>query len=197
MKKLSTFLFLFLVTFGLSGCTNKSAPITQNLPTGDQEAGQSAEVKTSRKKRAMMGQDSFGLSVCEEVGKELVSLVIGKPIEETEDYSNSSETGCKYYTNKANLENIIVNVAYLSAENQKKGQQALGRSVTADPRILMDHFIAVQEDGETINAIYLIMASEKFVRIDRSSLKVADNNQLIKLATEVTNIILYGEFIQN
>lgn len=197
MKKLLTFLFLVLVTLTLSGCGNKSTSVTQNPPVGGEQSDQSTEVKVPGKKRDMMGQYSFGLAVCEEVKKDLVASVIGKPITETEDYSNNSETGCKYYTNKANFENIIINVSFTAAENQKKGQQALGRSITTNPKIPMDHFIAVQEDGTTINGIYLVMAPQKFVRVDRSSLKVADNDQMIDLASKVADIILYGEFVQN
>lgn len=193
MRKLLTFFSFALISFVLSGCTQKSTPANQISQGQGQQAGQTGETKSKGKIREMMGQNSFGLSVCQEVKKELVSSIVGKPVEETEDYSGSTETGCKYYTNKANIENIIINVAYMKAENQKKGQQALGRTITTNSKIPMDHFIAVQEDGTTINAIYLVMAPEKFVRVDRSSLKVANNDQMIELASKVANIILYGE----
>lgn len=194
-RKFLTFLSFFPLIFVLSGCTQKSTLVTQTNQNQkqDQQAGQSGEVKPKGKVREMMGQYSFGLAVCEEVKKELVSSVVGKPIEETEDFSNNTQTGCKYFTNKAAIENIFVGVTFTSAENQKKGQQALGRSITTNPKIPIEHFIAVQEDGKTINAIYLVMAPEKFVRVDRSSLKVADNDQMIELASKVANIILYGE----
>jgi len=139
--------------------------------------------------RPMMGQDSFGLAVCDEVPKTLVSDVIGKSITETEDFSTQNDTGCNYYTNKSNFEYVLVKVVYTSAEDQKKGQEMLGRSITVNPKIAMNHFIAMQPDGN-INAIYLVMAPEKFVRIDRTG-GAATNDQLLDLSVKVANIILY------
>lgn len=165
--------------------------VTKNSDKNDKNQNQTQENKDSRKKREMMGQNSFGLAVCEEVSKDIVSQAIGKPIEETEDYSTGSETGCKYYTNKAKLENALIVVGYLSVENQKKGQEFLGRKLTTNDKIPMEHFIALQEDGVTINAIYLVMAPQKFVRVDRTSTNVATNDQMIDLASKVSDIIMY------
>ena len=86
-------------------------------------------------------------------------------------------------------EYVLVKVVYTSADDQKKGQQALDRTITTNPKIPIDHFIAMQSDGN-INAIYLVMAPEKFVRIDRTG-SAATGDQLIALASKVANIILY------
>jgi len=137
--------------------------------------------------RPMEGQDSFGLDVCSEVPSSLVSGTIGKTIVETENPSTSSGTGCMYFTNKEKNEHILVQVSYLSAENQKKGQEMMDRSITTDSTIPMENFLAIQEDGQ-INAIYLIMTSQKYVRVDRTS-NTADNDQLISLARQVAGII--------
>jgi hypothetical protein len=141
-------------------------------------------------KRQMMGQQSFGLSVCTEVPKVIVARAIGKPVTDLVDFSTSKNTGCKYYTNRKKEEYALITVVYMNAATQKKGQQVLGRNITTNGKIGMDHFIALQEDG-TINAIYLVMAPQKFVRIDRSSKKVASNEQIINLAAQVADIILY------
>jgi hypothetical protein len=77
----------------------------------------------------------------------------------------------------------------MSGENQKKGQETLDRTIITNPKIGMDHFIAMQEDGN-INAIYFLMAPEKFVRIDRTA-GVATNEQLLDLASKITDTILY------
>jgi hypothetical protein len=42
-----------------------------------------------------------------------------------------------------------------------------------------------------INVIYLVMAPEKYVRIDRSSKDVATNDQLTDLAAKVADIALH------
>ena len=141
----------------------------------------------SEAKRPMEGQDSFGLAVCDEVPKSVVEGVIGKTIEETEDKSSSTSTGCTYYTNKAKLEHVLIQVSYLSSENQKKGQKALGRTITTNDAIPMEHFITLQENG-LINAIYLVMTPNKFVRVDRTA-NAADNDQLVSLAKQVALII--------
>jgi len=123
------------------------------------------------------------------VPKATVSEVIGKTIVETEDVSTQTDTGCTYYINKADSEYVLVKVVYMSGENQKKGQEVLGRTIITNPKIGMDHFVAMQEDGN-INAIYLLMAPEKFVRIDRTK-SAATNEQLVDLASKVTDIISY------
>ena len=146
--------------------------------------------EAGRAKRPMMGQDSFGLSVCTEVPKELVARIIGKQVTDITDFSTAKDTGCKYYTNRKKEEYALVSVVYLNAEKQKKGQKILGRSVTTSGNIGMEHFIALQENG-MINAIYLVMAPEKYVRIDRSSKDVATNDKLTDLAAKVADIALY------
>jgi hypothetical protein len=137
--------------------------------------------------RPMMGQDSFGLDVCNEVPKALVEGIMGRPVKETEDRSGSSDTSCLYYTNKEKLEYVLVQVSYLSTENQKIGQETLGRTITTNNAIPMENFIAMQDDGQ-INAIYLIMAPNKFVRVDRTS-NTANDDQLVSLAKKVALII--------
>ena len=146
--------------------------------------------EAGRANRPMMGQDSFGLSVCAEVPKELVGRIISKRITDITDFSTAKNTGCKYYTNRKKEEYIIISVVYMSTENQKKGQKVLGRSITTSGKIGMEHFIAMQENG-MINAIYLVMAPGKYIRIDRSAMNVATNDQLTDLAAKVAQIALY------
>jgi len=191
MKKNIILVLVFvLVVLSGAGCTWFQKQPTSEVSTTTSSSNSSDSSNISGKAtRPMMGQDSFGLAVCEEVPKTLVSEVIGKPIIETEDFSTQNDTGCNYYTNKTNLEYVLVKVVYMSAENQKKGQETLDRTITTNPKIPMDHFIAMQADGN-INAIYLVMAPEKFVRIDRTG-SAATGDQLIALASKVANIILY------
>ncbi len=135
----------------------------------------------------MQGQDSFGLAVCEEVPKTTVERITGKVIERTEDHSSTTDTGCSYFTDKTKQEHILIQVSYLSAENQKQGQQTLGRTITTDASIPMENFIATQENGQ-INAVYLVMADNKFVRVDRTA-NTIDNDRLLDLARQITPII--------
>lgn len=177
MKKIILFLSAILL---LAGCKQQ--------PDANQQTGQNSETKSYKVNRPMDGQESFGLAVCEEVDKSLVEQVIGKPIEETEDKSGSDGPSCAYYTNKAKLEHILIKVTYLSVENQKKGQEMMERTLETSDKIPMEHFIARQDDGE-INAIYLVMTENKYVRVDRTP-NTADNDELIELARQVAMIII-------
>ncbi len=153
---------------------------------GDQK--ESIKLTTAQPIRPMDGPDSFALNVCEEVPQKIIENIIGKVIEKTESFSTNVDTNCKYFTNTDKYEHVLIQVSYLSVENQKKGQEMMDRAITTNESISMEHFIALQDD-EQINAIYLVMTPEKFVRIDRTR-DTADNEQLLNLAEKVAKIIL-------
>lgn len=196
IKKVLVFSFIIISSIILSGCTAKTG---SNSPTGSSgdEPSSSTDGITEKKpgdgeprpERPKTGQDSFGVDVCGELTKEIVGQTIGKTILSIRDFSGSTSTGCEYYTDEQKNEFVTVVVSYLSAENQKKGQEALGRSIAEVEDIMAEHFVVWQEDGKTINAIYLVMMPDKFVRIDRSSIEVIDNDMLIKLARKVAEMI--------
>lgn len=191
MKILPVFIAVIVVTvvgagvFLFIGSNNDSKDSTKvNVNQEDK-----AITKTSKKERDMMGQYSFGVDVCSEVSSEWISDMTGLTIYESKDFSNSASTGCQYIVNKDDNTFISINVSYLNVDNQKKGQQLLERTITTDNRIGMEHFIAMQEDGN-INGIYLVMAESKFVRVDRTP-DTVDNEGLIRLASGLVDIILY------
>jgi hypothetical protein len=184
MNKIAIGLVAGVIVVAGVGLLIKPGAKTENVKTENQVVTQTENTKANR---PMMGQESFGLAVCDEVPKSVVEASIGKPIEEVEDKSVQDSTGCTYYTNKDKTEHILIQVSYLSAENQKKGHEALGRTITTNSEIPIENFIALQEDGQ-INAIYLAMAPNKFVRIDRTA-NAASEDQLIILAKEVAKII--------
>lgn len=143
--------------------------------------------------RPMMGQESFGLAVCEEVPQALVEKVIGKPIVEVKDHSDNDTTGCTYYTDKDTMEDVVVVVAYLDAENQKKFYESTGKSIKTDPTIGMPHFYVWNEEKGQIGGIFLLMAPKKYVRVERSSLTALTNDQSLALAKRVAEIIMTGQ----
>lgn len=149
---------------------------------------ETTDLTTIQSTRPMDGPDSFALNVCEEVSQEIVENTIGKSIEEVESLSSGTDTNCKYFTNVDKYEHILIQVNYLSAENQKSGQEMTGRTVTSDKSIPMENFLAFQDDG-LINAIYLVMTPDKFVRVDRTA-NTANDEQLLDLAKQVAEIIL-------
>ena len=185
IKKFLVFSFIIFSSVILSGCTAKTG---LNPPTNpsENEPPSSVDGITEKKpgdgepktERPKTGQDSFGVDVCGELTKEIVGETIGKTIFSIRDFSNSTSTGCEYFIDEQKNKFVTVVVSYLSVENQKKGQEALGRSIANVEDITVEHFVVWQEDGKTINAIYLVMTPDKFVRIDRSSLKAVNDDML-------------------
>jgi hypothetical protein len=78
----------------------------------------------------------------------------------------------------------------LTIENQKIGQESMGRTMTADANIPMRNYVAYKEDGN-INTIYLVLSDNKFISLDRSSTTAATNEEMLsfakKLAEEIKN----------
>lgn len=133
---------------------------------------------------------SVGTDICTEFPKEWVSSVLGKTIIKTEAFSTSGTYVCQYYIDENNF--ITLRLNNLSVENQKKGQTALGRTIATNPKIKMDHFVAIQEDG-LINGVYLIINPNLFIAIDRTSAKAASEEEIVNFATKVAERIQSGE----
>lgn len=79
----------------------------------------------------------------------------------------------------------------LPVENQKKGHEFLDHKIETNPKIGMEHFVAVQEDG-LINEIYLVLGESSFVSISRSSGKVLSEEEIINLAVKVAEVLKKG-----
>lgn len=173
---------------------NKSASNSTNTEknTTSQEdskfSGQASEIKTTR---PMMGQESFSLSVCDEVPKEIVASIIGKEIVDIKDHSDGKTTGCTYFINKQTLDNIVIVVAYMDPNAQKKFYESGGKEIKVLSEIPMNNF-SIWDKGQ-IGGIYLIMADKKYVRVERSNPKVTGNQEEITLAKRVAEIILTGK----
>lgn len=72
----------------------------------------------------------------------------------------------------------------LDVEKQKKATEFMDWTMLQDPRIKMDHFLAIQKDG-LINQIYLILGPKEYVRVNRSSGKVLSEDEVVELAAKV------------
>lgn len=128
----------------------------------------------------------IGTDICAQFDKEMIAGIIGREITKTETKSGGSSFNCEYYVDDKNFVSLTLN--NLSVENQKKGAEALDRKVETREVIKMEHFVTVQEDGN-INAIYLVLGPNKYIRVDRSSGKLFDNEALINLASKVVEKI--------
>ncbi len=138
------------------------------------------------KKNVTVGED-----ICTEFSKEWVTSALNKPIIKTEKLDSTGLHVCKYFVDENNFVTLRLN--NLSAENQKKGQIALGRTITTSESIHMDHFIVKQENG-LINNTVLILNPNLFMAVDRSSTKAASDDEIINFASDISNRILKRDF---
>jgi hypothetical protein len=136
---------------------------------------------------------TVGNNVCNEFPKEWVAGVTGKTILKTEDMGGVPTAVCQYYVDENNFLTLRLN--NLSVEDQKKGQISLGRTITTNDTIKMEHFIAVQPDGR-INGVYLILKPNQFLVVDRTSTKALSEEEIIRFAQSVVEKIQGNKTIQ-
>ena len=172
-----------VVIAGIGYALHANTPKTNMPPTIQTENKPPA----TKAKRPMMGQDSFGLSVCDEVPKSLVEKIIGKTIEVTEDNSIAASTGCTYFVNKTKDLAVLVQVSFLSVDTQKKGLAERDITIAVNNDIPMENFISRTANG-VMDSIFLVMAPNKFTSLDSTS-GTTDDAHMIELAKEVTKII--------
>jgi hypothetical protein len=122
--------------------------------------------------------------ICGQLTKEFIEGLLGKKISRTEPSKISSVYACSYYLN--NKEYVMLALDYLKVENQKIGQEAVGRKVEKNTKIPMDNFVVWQEDG-AINNIYFILGPEKFLRLERSSKAALNNDEILDFSTKLGN----------
>lgn len=79
----------------------------------------------------------------------------------------------------------------LDVAKQKKATEMLGWTMRQDPRIKMEHFLAIQKDG-LINQVYLILGPSEYVRLNRSSSKILTEEETIELAAKVARKLTGG-----
>ena len=97
---------------------------------------------------------------------------------------------CTYFTKTEDGitgDYILLQLEYLSIEDQKMGHESLGRSAIADSNISMTNYV-IYEDSGVINCILLGLSENKYLRIDRSSTAISDEillNTAIRLASEI------------
>jgi len=132
-----------------------------------------------------------GTDICAEFPKEWVQSVIRKTVIKIEKTNLMKGLDiCKYYIDETNF--ITLRLNDLNFETQKKGQQELGRIISTNDNIVLDHFIATQGDN-IINDIVLKINPKLFLSVDRSSVKAANETEIINFAAKVAERIKNGE----
>ena len=160
-------IIIILILFLLTACDK---PKTDNNPLEQEKQPESAKSAISE-------------NICSYFSQDFVANAIGKPITKIESQSGGGSYNCQYYVDDNHFVSLTLN--YLSVESQKKGAQALDRKIDTSEMIKIEHFLTIQDDGNT-NAIYLVLGPNQFIRVDRSSGKAIDNQTLLNLAVAVS-----------
>ena len=147
---------------------------------------------TQNLQNSIKNEISVGSDICTQFSKDWVTSVFAKPIIKTTTLDSNNTHSCQYNTDENNF--ITLRLNNLSVQNQKKGQIALGRTITTNSKISMEHFIVLQEDG-IINGIYLIINPNLFLTVDRNSIKAASQDEILNFAVKVAQRIQNKENI--
>lgn len=207
------FFLLLILAFGLIGCDSKSSQtVSQELIINNKPVANSVGAKCQPGSVDLEGYGDKGQrlancfvqypgepsrqdksyyiieDICGQFTKDFVENLAGQKITKIEPSPISSIYSCRYYFNDQDY--IWLNLDYLSVDNQKKGHEMMNRAIKTDSKIEMNHFVVWQPDG-LINEIYLVLADDKFISINRSSGQVLDNDKILgfaaKLAQEIKN----------
>jgi hypothetical protein len=120
--------------------------------------------------------------ICGQFTQQFMENMLGRKITKIEPSSISTVNACSYYLD--DKEYVMLVLDYLSIQDQKTGQEAMGRKVENNPKIPVDNFVVWQEDG-AINDVYFILSSQKFLRLERSSKAALNNDQIIDLSANL------------
>jgi hypothetical protein len=124
--------------------------------------------------------------ICGQFTKEFMENMYGAKLSRIELPKVSTINNCTYYFDEK--EYVMLNLEYLSAENQKKGNEAMDRKVEKDSQIPMDNMVTYQEDG-IINVIYLVLGPEKFISLRPSSKNAITKEKFLELAANIGSAI--------
>jgi hypothetical protein len=124
--------------------------------------------------------------LCKVITLEMMSNLLGKTVTKTNPVTTSTIHSCQYYLN--DKEAVIINHDYTNVGIQKQALEYLGWKTEKNPKILMDNFVVIQEDG-LINKIYLVVNPDEDVMINRTSAQTISEAEMITLAAKLAEII--------
>jgi hypothetical protein len=203
-KKIIISLLLFFSVFIFSGCGEKDKKVekgTSGEETKDVSSGVCQEEKVSlpnygdpgkRLKNCFVqypGEPSrqdksyyIVEDICGQFTQPFIENLLGQKLARIEPSKISTLYNCTYYLD--DKEYVMLVLDYLKAENQKTGQEAMGRKVEKNSDIPMDNWVATQEDGE-INNVYFILGPEKFISLERSSKAALTNDKILDFSAKL------------
>lgn len=128
--------------------------------------------------------------ICGQFTQAFMEGLSGKTFKKLVPTTSSSSTtyACDYYTSTQAADGkdayLLVVLNYLNVAKQKAAQETLGRTITTNTSIPMDNWVATQDNG-VINAIYFVLGTDKFMRLDRSSTSVLSDSDMLALAVKL------------
>jgi hypothetical protein len=122
--------------------------------------------------------------ICGQFTKEFVENMLGeRKITKLEPPQISSLNNCSYYFDEK--EYVMLNLEYLSIENQKTGNEFAGYRTEKSGRIPMENLVVYQKD-DLINVIYLVFNPNKYLSLRPSSAKAfATPEEFLKFAANL------------
>jgi len=132
---------------------------------------------------------SVSTDVCGQFPRAWVAETLKKEIVMTERHDSNVTHSCQYYVTASAFITLRLNA--LNVEEQKKGQTALGRTLTTNASIPIPHAVVLQDNG-LINEILLVLGPDLFVTVDRSSSSAATDSELVAFAAKVAERIRTG-----
>ncbi|MFA6250465.1 MAG: hypothetical protein WC686_03055 [Candidatus Shapirobacteria bacterium] len=124
--------------------------------------------------------------LCNILTSDSVSKLLGKAVTKTNTLTSNTAHSCHYYVNDNQA--VIVNYDTLNVEKQKQGHELLDRNIVTNPKILMKHFLVIQDNG-LINEIYLVVGENEYVSINRTSGKTISEDEMVSFAAKLSEIV--------
>lgn len=207
MRKL---FFLVLATMILGGCTQKTTTVPES--SGQEKESTMTEITGNCITEAVdiVGYGDKGKrlancfvqypgepsrqtdkyvvveDICGQFTPEFVGAMFGREIINAGSTIEGMNSSCSYYLNEK--DNLVLNLSYLTIENQRKGHEMMERKVESDPSIPMENLVVKQEDG-LINSIYLVFSPNKFLSINRSNGINISEDEILNFARNLSKAI--------
>lgn len=124
--------------------------------------------------------------ICGQFSQPFMENMLGMKLAKIEAPQVATLNNCSYYFDEKRY--MMLNLEYLSVENQKNGNLAMDRKVEANNQITIENAVVYQED-DVINVIYLILNPNKFISMRPSAKDAITNEKFIALAANIAAAI--------
>ena len=206
---------IILSTIFLSGCSLQSKSSFSNKVSSESQTDQTNQISKGRCQSGPVTLEGYGdkgkklancfieypgepsrqdksyyiiEDICGQFTQDFIQNTLGKSVTSLESSKTSGLNVCTYYLDDSKKEYVMLALDYLKMENQKIGQEAMGRRTEVSSKIPMKNMVVWQPDG-FINNIYLVLGDEKFIRIERSSSSILTADELVGFAANIAKEI--------